>query len=198
MTTLAELLTEVYALTNRPDLTAETTSAIKAATLKAHQTDFYSKDIFEIGVEFTDSDFRQSLDYTAFISNLRAFKYIRRVEDETDDVGKFFDIISVDESLDSYGINRVDVAYVAGRVLEMRSSVTFTKALLGAYVFPIVAPTADYASWIADLYPYVIIYEAARVVFKQIGYDEQSAQFNSLVAEQYVLLKASALPDVGY
>ena len=198
MTTLAELLIEVYELTNRPDLVSETTSAIKAATLKAHQTDFYSKDIFETGVEFTTADFRQSLDYIAFISNLRAMKYLRRVEDETDDVGKFFEIIDVAESLDSYGVNRTDIAYVAGRVLEIRSSVSFTKALLGAYVFPIVTPTVSYASWIADLYPYAIIYEAARVVFKSIGYDEQSAQFNSLVSEQYTLLKASALPDVGY
>jgi hypothetical protein len=34
--TLAELISEVYTITGRPDRVAETASAIKSATLKAH------------------------------------------------------------------------------------------------------------------------------------------------------------------
>lgn len=192
-----ELVEEVYVLTNRRDLVAETKSAIKAATLKAHRSDFYSKDIFETGVEFETSEFRQSLDYVSLLSNFRAFKYLRRVEDENDDVGAFFEIISPDEVLDSYGCNKTDIAYVAGRVLEIRASVNFSKVLLGAYVLPIVREGA-YNSWVAEQNPFVIIYEAARVVFKAIGYDEQSAAFTQLVAEEFNLLKMSALSDVGY
>ena len=198
MTTFNELLDLVYELTGRSDLTGITTSAIRAATLKAHQTDFYSKDIYEVGVEFDTTDYRQSLDYYNLISNFRALSYIKRVESATDDVGKFIEIITPAEVLDSYGYNRTDIAYVAGRVLEVRSSVTFKYALMGAYVFPIVLANDSFSSWIAELYPFTIVYEAARVVFKAIGYDEQSAQMNSLVAEQYALLKASALTDVGY
>ena len=198
MTTFNELLDLVYELTNRPDLSGITTSAIRAATLKAHQTDFYSKDIYETGVEFDTLDYRQSLDYYNLISNFRALSYIKRVESVTDDVGKFMEIITPAEVLDSYGYNRSDIAYVAGRVLEIRSSVTFQYTLMGAYVFPIVTADTAFSSWIAELYPFAIVYEAARVVFKAIGYDEQSAQMNSLVAEQYALLKASALTDVGY
>ncbi len=195
--TFDELVAEVILQTNRPDLVGETKSAVKAATLKAHKTDFYSKDIFESGVEFGTSEFRQSLDYVSLFSNFRAFKYFRRVEDETDDVGAFIEIIAPEEILDSYGCNRTDIAYVAGRVLEIRSSVSFSKALLGAYVYPIVREDA-YLSWVAEQSPFAIIYEAARVIFKAIGYDEQSAQFNSLVAEEYNLLKLTALSDVGY
>jgi hypothetical protein len=198
MTTFNELLDLVYELTNRTDLAGITTSAIRAATLKAHQTDFYSKDIYEVGVEFDTLDYRQSLDYYNLISNFRALSYFRRVESATDDVGKFIEVITPAEVLDSYGYNRSDIAYVAGRVLEIRSSVTFQYALMGAYVFPIVLANDSFSSWIADLYPFSIVYEAARVVFKAIGYDEQSAQMNSLVAESYALLKASALTDVGY
>lgn len=194
--TYAELVLEVYALTNRPDLVAETASAIKAATLKAHQSDFYSKDIYETGVEFPTSDFRQSLDYISFISNFRALKYIRRVENETDDIGKFFEILTAEETLDSYGVNKTDIAYVAGRVLEIRSSVSFSKMLLGAYVLPIIREGA-YLSWVAEQHPYAIIKEAARVIFKTIGYDEQSATYERLVAEEYALLNMSALADVG-
>ena len=195
--TFDELVAEVFLITNRPDLTGETKSAVRAATLKAHKTDFYSKDIHETGVEFDTADFRQSLDYILFISNFRAIKYLRRVEDENDDVGKFFEIILPEEVLDNYGRNRVDIAYVAGRVLEIRASVEFSKALLGAYVYPIVREDA-YDSWVAEQFPFSIIYEAARVVFKAIGYDEQSATFTQLVAEEYNLLRMSALSDVGY
>ena len=195
--TFDELVEEVYLLTNRRDLEAETKSAVKAATLKAHKTDFYSKDIHETGVEFTSSSYRQSLDYISLISNFRALKYLRRVEDETDDEGKFFDIITPEETIDAYGENRTDIAYVAGRVLEIRASVEFSKCLLGCYVLPIVRET-DYSSWIAEQHPYAIIYEAARVVFRAIGWNEEANAFGRLLAEEYALLKQSGLTDVGY
>jgi hypothetical protein len=38
---LATILTDVYELTGRPDLVAETTLAVKNATLKAHHLDFF-------------------------------------------------------------------------------------------------------------------------------------------------------------
>jgi hypothetical protein len=195
--TFDELLEEVFLITNRRDLVNETKSAIKAATLKAHRSDFFSKDIFETGIQFDTADFRQSLDYISLFSNFRALKYLRRVEDENDDVGAFIEIVAPEELLDSYNLNRSDVAYIAGRVLEIRSSVEFTKALLGAYVYPVVREGA-YLSWVAEQAPFAIIYEASRVLFKAIGYDEQSAQFNQLVAEEFNLLKLSGLSDVGY
>lgn len=195
--TFDELVQEVYDLTNRPDLTAETASAVKAATLKAHQSDFYSKDIHETGVEFTTASYTQSLDYITLISNFRSLKYLRRVTDENDARGKFFEILTPEETLDSYGINRTDIAYIAGRVIEIRSSVEFSKMLLGCYVLPIVR-TGAYKSWVAEQHPYTIIREAARVIFKTIGYDEQSATYEGLVAEEFALLRMSALSDVGY
>lgn len=195
--TFDELLEEVFLITNRRDLVAETKSAVKAATLKAHKTDFYSKDLFETGVEFTSADFRQSLDYISLLSNFRSFKYFRRVEDENDDVGKFIAIITPEEVLNSYGCNRTDIAYVAGRVLEIRSSVEFSKALLGAYVSPIVREGA-YLSWVAEQFPFAIIHESARRVFRSIGnLDEANAQAQ-FVSEEYSELRASAITDVGF
>ena len=195
--TYDELVAEVYNLTNRSDLSAETEAAVRAATLKAHQTDFYSKDIYETGIQFDTAAYRQQVDIITFISNFRALKYLKRVEDETDDVGAFFNVITPEELLDSYGIARTDIGYIAGRSIEIRASVEFSKVLMGAYVLPIVR-TGAYASWVADMHPYYIIYEAARVIFKTIGYDEQSAQYNNLVAEELTLLRMSGLTDVGY
>ncbi len=195
--TFDELKAEIFLITNRPDLVGETESAIKSATLKAHKSDFYSKDIHEQGVIFESSTFRQSLDYILLIPNFRAFKYFRRVEDENDDVGKFLAILSVDEILDSYGVNKNDIAYVAGRVLEIRSSVEFNTALLGAYVLPIVTPKEDYTSWVAEQYPFFIIHEAARRIFMSIGQLEESNAQRLLVGEEFITLRAGALSDVG-
>jgi len=194
--TFAELLQEVYDLTGRSDRVAETKSAIKAATLKAHKLDFFSKDIFETGIEFTETNFKQSLDVFNLISNYRALKYLKRVTDENDEKGKAFTVITPEETLDSYGRNKSDVVYVAGRVLEIRSSVTFDKLLMGCYVFPVITE-ATYASWVADLYPYAIIFEAARIVFKTLSDAEQVAAYKELVSEEYVELRASAVTDVG-
>lgn len=195
--TFDELLEEVYIKTNRPDLEAETKSAVKAATLKAHRSDYFSKDIYETGVEFNDANYRQALDYATLITNFRAFKYFRRVENATDDNGIPMEILTPEALLDSYGIAKTDIAYVAGRVLELRASVSFKYGLLGVYVLPIV--TEDkYSSWIAELYPYAIVYEAARVVFRVIGQLEESNGMAQLMAEEYSELSASNIQDIGY
>lgn len=195
--TFDELLIEVYDLTGRSDLVAKTKTAIKAATLKAHRSDFYSKDIYETGIEFTTAHFIQSFDYISFVPNYRAFKYVKRVSDENDELGKFFDIITPEETLDEFGTNRNDIAYVAGRTLEIRSSVEFSKMLVGMYVSPIIVE-ANYLSWVAELFPYVIIFEAARIVFKSTGDKALAIEYKDLVAEQYAEFKMSALVDVGY
>lgn len=195
--TFDEMVQEVFDLTNRPDLIAETKASVRAATLKAHQSDFFSKDIWESGIEFGTSSFRQSWDYMNTWSNFRSFKYIKIVDDKNDDLGQPIEIVTPEETLDTYNRNRTNIAYIAGRVIEIRASVSFQNALVGAYVFPVVTGD-DFESWITQMHPYAIIREAARVIFKTIGYDEQSAQYNGLVAEEYQLLKMTGLSDVGY
>lgn len=192
----AELLTEVYALTNRPDLVAESKAAIKSATIKAHQSDHYAKDLYETGIQFDESLLRQSLDYPSIITNFRNLNYVRRVTDEFDADGTDFAIVTPAELVNAYGTNRADVAYIAGRVIEFRSSVAFSKILLGCYVTPIVTEE-QYSSWVAELQPYAIIYEACRVLFTTIGYQEQSASYSRLVAEEYAMLRMLGIADVG-
>lgn len=194
--TFDELVEEVYNLTARADLVAETKSAVKAATLKAHKSDFYSKDIFETGVEFEEKNFRQSWDYIDLIPNYRALKYFRLSDDDFSDTGPFIEVITPEEILDNYDRNRTNIAYVAGRVLEIRAECEFDKALVGCYVLPIVREL-DYSSWVAEQYPFAIIYEAARVVFMSKGQAEESRNMAQLLAEEYVELKQGALADVG-
>ena len=194
--TLNELIAEVYDLTGRPDLVAMTLSAIKSATLKAHQTDFYSKDIYEIQFSFMAPGYTFSLDYISIISNYRALKYMRKYDIASATAGKFFTVITPEEVLDQFGRELTDVAYVAGRVIEIKSSTEFKTMLLGAYVQPVIT-TIGYSSWVADLYPYAIIHEAARVVFGSISMHEEKNAQKELVSEWYAELKINALTDVG-
>ncbi len=194
-----QLLAEVFIITNRPELVAETSSAIRLATLKAHHSDFFSHDIVERQVKFDDCLFKQSIDLFALASNYRAASYFRLTDSNNCDdvIGPFIEMITPNELLDSYGRNRVNVSYVAGRMLEIRAGVEFDTAVFGFYVNPVVTPSGSYGSWIAQIHPGAIINEAARVIFKMIGKSDESAAYKVLVAEEYELLKITGLSDIG-
>lgn len=186
MASFAELLSDTYIITNHPNLVNETKLAVKAATLKAHQSDFFPKDLYEVGINWTTPDYIQSLDYRTLIPRWRAFKYLRKYTSGAP--GDFISLLTPEQTLDRYAINREDVCYVAGEMLEIRSSTQDDYMILSCYINPIVDENA-YSSWIALDHPYAIVYEAARSIFKQIGWDEQAAQIRQEVAEQYQILK---------
>jgi hypothetical protein len=198
MTSLASLTADVFTLTNRPDLVGETSLAIRAATLKAHGSDYYYKDLLETGVQFDLSMQFQTLDYKTLIPRWRALKYIRKFDYSTPPgrAGEFLELITPEQVLDSYSINKEDVCYVAGLQLNIRCRAAFQYMLLGCYVHPDVT-FEGYSSWIADEAPLTIIYEAAATVFKTIGYDEQNAAYRQLVLDQYAELKISNIVAIG-
>ena len=78
--TLTELQAEVYTLTNRPDLTAQTLAAVRSATLKLHQLDYFYKDLFETSLVFSSSEFIQQLEFRSLVPRWRALKYIRKLD----------------------------------------------------------------------------------------------------------------------
>lgn len=195
--TFAELLEEVYLITNRRDLEAQTKSAVKKATIKAHLSDFYWRDFYETGIEFEESSMEQIVDLNSMFSNFRALRYFKIVDNETDAEGRLLEEIPPEDYLDEYGYLRNDVFYVAGRNVKVRAACNFDKALVGMYVLPTVTED-EYSSWVADLVPYFIIHEAARAVLRTIGYLEESNEQKREVAEQLSLLKQTGLATVGY
>ncbi len=179
-------MSDVYTLTNRDDLVAETKLAVKMATLKMHQLDNFPKDIFETGISWSPVAFIQSLDYKTLIPNWRSFKYLRKYQDGLP--GDFFTYLTPEESLDRYKVNKENICYAAGTQLEIRSNTEDTYMLLACCTHPIVTD-AGYSSWIADEYPFAIISDAAASVFKSIGQDEKASAFKQTVAEQVALIR---------
>lgn len=196
--TLNELRTEVYTLTNRPDLVAETLSAIRAATLKLHQIDYFYKDIYETGVVFTTAEYRQQLEYRTLLPRWRALKYFRKSDIDGYADGAFFEVLAIPEMVeDAYKLNRTDVCYVAGSVIQILSSTEFQYALLGCYLNPDITE-AGYNSWIALDHPYAIVFEAAATVFKMVGDTEKFSAHTALSQIEQNNLKITNIQGVGY
>ena len=193
---LTELQTEVYTLTNRPDLVAETLSAVRAATLKLHQKDYFYKDIYETGVSFSSAAFQQQLEYRTLIPRYRSLKYLRKTDIDGSDTLGFFDIIVPENVLDGYALNKNDVAYVAGEVIQFRSSTSFQYIILGCYLQPDIT-TATYTSWIAIDHPYAIVFEAAATVFKMIGDTEKFAAHSALAQMELQNIIISNVQSTG-
>lgn len=165
MASFTALVADVMALTNRPDLVAETALAVKAATLQLHRSDFYYKDLFEVALKFDSVNYLQSINYRDLFPNYRALKYIRKYDPntnnyETNGVGDFIRILTPEQVLDSYQGARVDMGYVAGDVIQIRSSTAIEYCLIGVYLNPQVATPETYKSWISDEAYYAIVYAA--------------------------------------
>lgn len=193
----SELRDEVALLVRRPDLTDRINSAIKAATLKVHHSDFYYKDLHEQSVEFTTPAYIQNFLPTDVFAQFRKAKYIRVWEGDaaTGTFGRFFQFIQVENSRDAYGCEKTDVFYQAGQLLQMRGRCQIDKILFGAYVHPVITPENEYCSWIAKEMPWTIIYEAARTIFRSIGRDQEAGEMTQLFGEQLNLLKMSYIDD---
>jgi hypothetical protein len=193
----SDLCAEVYAHTKRPDQVAVTESAVRSATLKAHQSDYYYRDIFETGLQFNTAAYNQSLDYKLLIPRWRSLKYLRKYDAVSGTPGVELDVILPEQIFDRYKSQKQDICYVAGSYLQTNSSTLDQYYLLGCYLNPDIT-SASYTSWIANDHPYAIVYDAAATVFKAIGKDEEAAAFRTLVAEQIGLVKMSNIESVGF
>lgn len=195
--TFDEIVSEVIRITKRPDLLTSIQANVRAATLKAHHSDFYYKDLYEVPVQFTNVFHLQSFIPTEVAPQFRKAKYIRLWNGGiTGDVGQFLTPIQVENSIDGYGYIKTDVYYMAGQMLQIRGKSALDKVLFGCYQHPVIAPEGSYSSWIATEMPYAIIYEAARVTFKSYSFTEQANEMSALVNEQFAELKLSYVDDV--
>ena len=195
--TLAELIAEVYTITGRSDRVAETLSAVKSATLKAHQSDYYYKDLFETGLDFGYADFVMNFVYRDIIPLWRSLKYLRKYDMTNNMPGKVLTLLPPENVLDEYATQKTDICYVAGAYIQINSSTEQQYYLLGCYLNPNITETG-YNSWVALDHPYCIIFDAAATVFKAIGKDEEAAAYRTMVAEQIALLRTSNIIANGF
>ena len=226
-----QILSDIYTETNRPDLVNETTQALFEAKITVHLSDYYRKDIVTAQTTWATSDYIQTID-TSQIPNYRALAFLRKSvpgptlyqptagstsdplpPDPFDGIPyssfyKFAYLTEVepDDIVDDYfNVEKLDIFYQSGDVINIKSSTSITNAQFGWYVFPnldIANGGAAYTSWIAQQFPYAIIYKAAATVFKKIGQDAAVQAYNDpntgLYAEQLAMLKLSNIKATGF
>jgi hypothetical protein len=195
--TFDELCTEVQIIVKRPDLAERIQSAVRAATEKLHSLDFYYRDLIEVPVEFDREFCIQNFIPKEIVPRFRKAKYIRFWNGGVDGAaGVFLKAIQIEDAIDSYGYEKVNVFYMAGNMLQIRTNPAVLRVLFGAYIYPTVTPVASYSSWIAEDYPWGIVYEASRTIFRSISMAEEAASYERLTAEIVSEMKTSCVDDI--
>lgn len=177
--TLTELINEVYTATNRPDLVTQTRQKVKEATLKLHSFDgnLFKQDLKRVVVTpepVIPNTFRYQLDLSNAVTypRFRAVSTIR--EHNTIPTGreKEYEPKDANDIIDNYGFELVDYFYQIGLAVNIVASSAPTQLAVTYYQHPDVTD-AGFSSWIANQYPYAIIKEASRDIFKMVGKDEE-------------------------
>lgn len=205
MSLFSDTADQVYTLTNRSDLTAETSLAVRQATLGAHHSDKYLRDLFELQVAVTPAAVF-SLDIPTYFPQYRQFKYIRPYDLVTGSFASFFlEFLAPDAIFDEYLIEKVNVAYVAGTNLNMKLQGDYGGFVVGYYKNPILSPDGSYNSWIAQDFAHIIVMEASIRIFTMIGYEEAAGRMRRLLYEpgadgapsEFNRFRAAALEEIG-
>lgn len=200
-----ELKEEVQAIVKRPDLTNRIESAIRAATLKLHTTSFYPRDVREEAVAFTYPDVITNFDPRDIFPLFRKIAYIRWWNYDPADTdsagrpGRLLTPAEMGDIVDYYGFPKLNIYYEAGTLIQIKTTQPLSHCLVGVYVFPKVTPSEEFESWVAEDYPWAIIYEAASKVFGQIGHTAQANAMQQEAGQQLVLLtmQSTKEPAIG-
>lgn len=89
------------------------------------------------------------------------------------------EVVDLGGLFDSYGREKQDVAYAAGNAIRIKSSTALTVAKVGYYAYPFLdmGNRGDsYVSWIAEEFPWAIIYAAEAIIFNSTGDNETARQ----------------------
>lgn len=185
MPLFTDMLNDVYSITNRPDLVAESKLAIKQATMAAHRSEHYKRDLVDgqqVAVSAAISNWQLSI--SALFPRWRQFSYLRPYTVLTGSLSKIVigrnQFLDPDGILDDYLEEKTNVAYIAGDNLNVRLESAYDGLLISYYQNPD-TNEASYTSWVATDFPGVIQIDAARRVFGMIGYEEAAARLTQLL-----------------
>lgn len=218
MSTLLSLAADVYVITNRPDLVAETKVAIRKAIRKFHGADTFKRDLRTQRVDMKvltptePNQYRWAIDLATF-TRWRRFKSVnypaglippynqipapmRDIAYGVNRTNNFVEI-SPDNLYDGYGYERLNYFMVVGNTVNVKSGWYIDLLEFAYYQWPEI-PASDsttLGSWIATDYPDAIVEEASGQVFKMIGKDEEFNRFNALFLENLSILRASDLGE---
>ena len=190
------MVADVVTLTARPDLAAETALAVRTATNNAHFCDAFPRDLQGFVVQLPIASYVSQLDIPTLFPRLRALSAVKQL-----DVNKVplangsgaITIIELADIYDEYSSLRNNVAYIAGDKLNVKSAISCDALLIEWFKAPAVK-REQYSSWIAELYPDVILYWAASLVLSTNGNEEKAAKYMQMTVQVHIpFLKSNFL-----
>jgi hypothetical protein len=216
MATLNTLAADVYTITNRSDLVAETLISLRKAIRKFHGAETFKRDLTTVRVNIgaltpiTANQYRWNIPLETF-PNYRRFRTVQYPSSLTPpsssvaaplqdsyylgSPSKEYVEISPDNLFDSYGYEKPNYYFVTGDSLQLRSGWYVDCLDFSYYRWPdIPAATVTLTSWVVNTFPDAIIEEAAALIFKMTGKDEEYSRFQSFFLENISIIRGS---DVG-
>lgn len=183
------MLEDVYSLTNRPDLTAETALALRAATTNVHLTDAYFRDVATSVVQLPNGTNQWGIDIPTVLPNFRGCGQVRPTDINQNLVvlapEHRIEVVELGDIYDDYGSLRTKIAYASGSTLVVRSPINSYGLAIEWFQAPNTRRT-EYNSWIAQMVPTPIILWAAALVLSTNGNDEKARNFLLQVEKFYI------------
>jgi hypothetical protein len=165
-----ELLSEIYFTTKRPDLVGQTRSALRTATMFAHRTDNYWRDLVE-NVLVPISAAEGVILTQDYMPRMRSIASC--YPKDGDRRGRELERRDIDDLLDDYNSPRRHWFYGHSAGIRYNTELLLPTLCVSYYRDPNVNP-ASYDSWIADIYPDVIIKWAGALVMRSTGHKEEA------------------------
>lgn len=198
--TYLAIIQDVYALTARPDLAAETALAIRKATMKSHMAETWKNDISNVIITLPVLDntvevsWRYSLDLTSSV-NFPLYRKLSSIDEYNNPLTGYeihFKELDNDRILDEYFLEDINYYYQAGQQVNLRANKWLVQLSVDYYKYPDITP-ATYTSWISDQFRDMIVCEAAASVFRTIGKDSEATSYGNMFAENLLMLQMSEI-----
>lgn len=195
-----QLIADVYTLTARPDLVAETALAVRKATMKAHLADFWVNDIIQAlpVMPVISPGSLVSYRYTLDLTNAVTYPFFRKItsvkEYNNPLTGQEIQFKSLDPTnlLDSYRLEDINYYSQLGRSVSIRCNKALGTLAVNYYAYPDVTP-ATYNSWVADQFPDLIVEEATATIFNTVGKDAEAKKLRDNFAENMHFITMSQI-----
>lgn len=183
MTTFADMQAAVIANTKRPELVVLTDNAIRMATLRAHQVDFFPRDQSNVILNYTPIVSGQIyVDYTTLYSIaplIRTPDFMQSIDPATSLPTENLEyVVDFKNFWNEYNELRSSCFTLLGANLRARSLSNTGKFQLYYYSNPPV-DTVGYNSWIADMYKEELAMWAAAIIWMRSGFQEIAGQIQS-------------------
>lgn len=177
------VVADVITLTNRPDLADETAIAVRTATISVHSSTNWPRDLQTALVKLPNASNITALDIQVLFPRLRGVSSLRITDVNFDPINSDdanIEIVEMDDIYDPvYKQLRNNIAYVGGTTLNVRNYIAAYGYLVSYYSLPRVRRD-DYTSWIAQLSPDAIVYQAASIVFSTNGNEEKAKSYGNM------------------